>query len=304
MLTMEHNDIKSIDNIILDNEYSRVVVCPELGGALLAYQVRLDGEVRSILRNTPTATKANEGSNYALLPYSNRILNGRFLWRGAQIQLPLNNPPMRHSIHGHGWQNPWDVKEKDKTSVTLSYRHKADSWPFDYSAKQQISIQKHSLLLELSLKNEGYEEMPAGLGFHPYFTRTAKSRVVAKTGKMWAVDEEVMPTELVNPPLDLARKPGLEISNHQLDNVFTDFSGCVNLYWPEWRVKAQVTTSEHCCFMVLFSPEGKNFYCVEPVTHSTDAINRAQCGEKNTGYKVLKPGEELSIFMSITPQCI
>jgi aldose 1-epimerase len=144
--------------------------------------------------------------------------------------------------------------------------------------------------------------MPAGLGLHPYFSLTDRAFVTCSVNKMWAVDEENMPTELVDSAKDLDDSKGLLVKGSHLDNVFTGYAGHTTLYWPEWRAKARISSSKTCQFVVLFSPKDKNFFCVEPVTHCTDAINMANNGVANTGIKYLKPRQKMTISMRISPE--
>jgi aldose 1-epimerase len=56
--------------------------------------------------------------------------------------------------------------------------------------------------------------------------------------------------------------------------------------------------------MVIYSPEGQNYFCFEPVTHCTDAINKATEGVNNTGITYLNPQETLSVSMRISAEVI
>jgi aldose 1-epimerase len=49
----------------------------------------------------------------------------------------------------------------------------------------------------------------------------------------------------------------------------------------------------------VFVPPGRDFLAVEPVTHMTDAFNRAARGERDTGTRWLGPGDARSCTMRI-----
>ena len=57
-------------------------------------------------------------------------------------------------------------------------------------------------------------------------------------------------------------------------------------------------------FIILYTPAGETFFCVEPVSNMNNAFNRAEEGEENTGTVVLKPGDELSAQMRLLVQRI
>ncbi len=62
-----------------------------------------------------------------------------------------------------------------------------------------------------------------------------------------------------------------------------------------------MTASDELGKLVIFTPPGEDFLCVEPVSHDTDAFNRAAAGEADTGMRVLAPGEDLSVYVRFRP---
>lgn len=288
--------------IILTTPSAKVTISPELGGAILAYEAKVHDEFIPILKNSSNASSVLESCSFPLVPFSNRIRNGRFQWQGKEVTLPLNHLPEKHSIHGHGWQQPWKIVEQSNTRLTLQYQHKADEWPFTYTAQQIFVLKDSSLSIELLIMNTSTRDMPAGLGIHPYFSLTDNTRLACNVEQMWAVDNETMPTKLVTPPKEFNSSDGLLVKGSNLDNAFTGFLGKATVYWPEWQAKANITTSSNCQFMVLYSPNNENFFCFEPVSHCTDAINLANNGVKNTGAKTLAPNETMTVAMKITPE--
>jgi aldose 1-epimerase len=44
--------------------------------------------------------------------------------------------------------------------------------------------------------------------------------------------------------------------------------------------------------LIVYTPAGDDFFCVEPVSHMTDAINRMGSVAEH-GLRILMPGEEL-----------
>lgn len=297
-------------SIFLTNNLANVEIAPELGGAILSYNVKLNNQFIAILRNANKAKSVHEACCFPLVPYSNRIRHGKFSWQNNTSTLPLNHPPEKHSLHGHGWQLPWSVLEQTKNSVTLQYHFNASDWPFSYTAQQIYTLEGAALKISLSLINTSNKVMPAGLGLHPYFSLTDKTTIKCLAKQMWAVDDECMPTTLVDAPEALTCGGELLITGSRLDNAFTGFSGEATITWPEWQAQANISTSSNCQFMVIYSPENEltlendNYFCFEPVTHCTDAINLSQQGVKNTGIVALNPNEEISVFMHIYPRTI
>jgi aldose 1-epimerase len=284
------------------------VLCPEIGGSIAGFRSRIDDRVMDWLRPTgPEALARGDPLGLAcfpLVPYSNRIRNGRFVFEGREIRLPRNYGDHPHSIHGHGWQAPWRVGEVAAQAAVLEYHHRADAWPFDYSVRQHVRLDRDGLTVKLELVNRGDAAMPAGLGLHPYFPRTEATRIVAQVSELWRVDAEVMPLTRVRP--EGARDPtrGVFADRVALDNVYTGWDGRATIEWPERGARLEMTAQGPLGFLVLFTPAGEDFLCVEPVSHCTDALNMAAAGAADTGLRVLAPGETLEARVTFTPQAI
>ncbi|MDQ2962100.1 MAG: hypothetical protein M3R31_02905, partial [Pseudomonadota bacterium] len=72
------------------------------------------------------------------------------------------------------------------------------------------------------------------------------------------------------------------------------------LRWPDGGLSAAITGDEACDHLVVFIPAGGDFLAVEPVTHMTDAFNRAAAGQPDTGTRLLAPGTTFSCTMRIS----
>ena len=170
-----------MDLITLRAGGAGLVLAPAAGGAVARYWIDDGNRSMELLRPWTAPGRGDRflAAAFPLVPYSNRIRAGRFSFLGRNVTLPLNRPPERHSIHGHGWQVSWTPLEVGQGEATLEYRHAADSWPWTYLARQRFALGERSLSVELSLTNEGDAVMPAGLGWHPYFVRTPRTTLTA-----------------------------------------------------------------------------------------------------------------------------
>ncbi|HUR88626.1 MAG TPA: aldose 1-epimerase, partial [Ramlibacter sp.] len=138
---------------------------PRLGGCITA----LTHAGKPVLRPAalPLAS-ARQASSYPLVPFSNRIGHATLHWQGTLYPLVRNNGEEPHTIHGVGWQQPWEVLEETSQFAMLSFEHRADaSWPFAFDASQTFRVSPDSLELTLSMTNQSGRSAPAGLGWHP-----------------------------------------------------------------------------------------------------------------------------------------
>ena len=152
---------------------TRLAVAPEVGGSITRYALERSGTTIEWMRPAPPdaiATRSAGGtSSFPMVPFSNRIRDAAFRFRGRTIQLPQNFRPEPHAIHGHAWREPWTVLSRSEAALTLEYRHPADAWPWTYAAQQAFDLTDERLRIRFTVTNEASEPMPVGFGLHPYF---------------------------------------------------------------------------------------------------------------------------------------
>jgi len=292
--------------LTLNSEKVLLEIIPKKGGRISRYCVKNKEKtfelLRPIKRSQPINKDSCEKITFPLIPFSNRIRKGQFSFEGKQINLPLNFPPEIHSIHGHGWEKQWSVIELKKTAAILEYRHFPDEWPFPYLAHQILEINDSNLIITIQIKNTGNSAMPVGLGIHPYFLRTPNSFVIAKTKKMWINDSEKMPLyEETTPEIKLLYD-GLNIDKNILDNIFTGWDHRVKISWPEWKVNLNISAIDPLDYLVIYSPSGEDYFCVEPVSNITNAFNMMDRSKSCHGVKILNPDETIKGKVSFSPE--
>ena len=286
-----------------------LAVSPAAGGSITRYASQHDGTtfewMRPALPEAVQNRSAGGTSSFPLVPFSNRIRNAAFRFRGRVIQLPQNFQPEPHAIHGHGWRAPWGVVDRSETGLTLEYRHPADAWPWSYRAEQTFSLTPDDLTVRFTVTNEASEAMPVGFGLHPYFVRTPRVRVRAAIGRMWRADADFMPAELVAPPPQLTLEgTGLSPDATVLDNNFVGFGGRAVVEWPEWNARLAMTADPIYACLVVYTPDGRDFFCVEPATNCIDGFNLAEDGRTDTGIIVLDPGDTAVGEVTFTPSVV
>jgi aldose 1-epimerase len=261
---------------------------PALGGAI----GRLRHAGHDILRPTaPGAKDPLEAACFPLVPYANRIAGGRFAFEGRQYQLPLNFGDHPHSLHGIGWQSAWQVASCGDDGVVLGHEHAGDAgWPWAYRAEQRLTLAPGALRARLSLTNLAQCPAPAGLGFHPYFPAGASTRLTFTAARLWEVDATILPTIAAAADHLGDWSIGDAVSGDRLiDNSYEGWDGIavVEQVYSRCRMTATGATALH-----LYRPPGLPFFCIEPVDHLPDAINRV-------GMPVLSPGATRTLEMTL-----
>ncbi len=283
-----------------------LTVSPVAGGSITRYASENRGRTFEWMRparpEAVTSRSAGATSSFPMVPFSNRIRDAAFRFRGRTIQLPQNFQPEPHAIHGHGWRAPWAVVHHSDAKLTLEYLHQADAWPWTYRAEQMFDLTQETLTVRFAVTNESSEVMPVGFGFHPYFIRTPRVRLRAAVNRMWRADANSMPVDLVVPPPQLALDAdGLNPDASVLDNNFVGFGGLAKVDWPEWNAGLEIAADPVFSCLVIYTPERQDFFCAEPATNCIDGFNLADQGRPDTGLIVLEAGDTAAGDVTFTP---
>ena len=248
----------------------RLVVAPGRGGSIL----RFDWHEEPLLRPV-CGPEIVDVACFPLVPFSNRIANGRFSLNGREIRLSPNFAGSRpHPLHGFGWQSPWQVLWQTGGALAIEHTHHAGEWPWDYTAQQTFTLGDDGLTIELSVRNDSDDPMPAGLGFHPYFPRTAETRYLGLHRGEWVNSADFLPLELDLRPDPVDWWDGQPVCTRSVDTVYTGRTGPLEIDWPDRNLRVTMACSDELAHTVVLSPAGQDYFCAEPVTNMTDAFNR------------------------------
>ena len=266
---------------------------PQKGGAIAAWRKSNRALLRPASKAFLQRSDPRSAACFPLVPFSNRIADGRFRFRGRTYQLARNFPPEPHAIHGYGWQNPWVVADAGASRAELIFRHAVRGTPLDYRARQILALRDDGLEIALEVTNAGDGAMPAGIGLHPYFIRTDGVTLRASLDHVWLPDEHNIPKRRVPLPAtwDFAR--GLRLAPLDLDHCFGGWDGRAELHWPETDLTLLIEATPPLRHLVVYVPPGQDFFCMEPVSHVNDGFNLLERGVEGTGVRVLAPGETL-----------
>jgi aldose 1-epimerase len=104
-----------------------------------------------------------------LLPWPNRIGDGRYTFDGQEHQLPLSEPARHNAIHGLVRWQPWTVLSRGKDHVELGYElFPQPGYPFRLRLRTRWSVSPRGLRAEHHAENVGPQRAPLGFGVHPY----------------------------------------------------------------------------------------------------------------------------------------
>ncbi|MEP7083337.1 MAG: aldose 1-epimerase [Betaproteobacteria bacterium] len=283
-------------------------VIPQLGGALgwfgPADNVGVDF-VRPASARAWGEQNVRLTSSYPLVPYSNRIGDGRFRFEGVDYSLRPNAAISEHPLHGIGWLRPWTVTSATRERVALSITHACrgaddSEWPWTFAATQTIALSDTALQITLSITNHDSRAMPAGIGMHPFFPKSPRMRLQTSCAGVWLNDARMLPRARSAVPAEWNFGTEREVADLTVDNCFAGWGRSALLTWPERQWALRLEASEAFGHLIVFTSPGRDSVAIEPVSHANNAVNLAATRD-DTGLVVLALGATLSGSFTMTP---
>jgi len=281
------------------NDGLRMRIAPEVGASLLDLSLERGGAFTPLLRRAPEPlSRSSDAASFLLVPYSNRLRDGRFRFEGRTYEL---HHPKADAIHGDVRDRPWEITHCYDHGCTLAFDSRAFGdihFPFPFAATVAYRLENGAFSSELRLVNTGATRMPAGLGFHPYFNRAlggSNEAVLLKLAVRGVYPgSPELPALPIGPPVPL--QPEQDFSKLRplavvLDHCFAGWDGHAEISWPDSRVGIVMEASAQLRHVIVYSPDGKPFFALEPVSHVNDGFNLFASGQSGTGVVVLEPGE-------------
>lgn len=106
-----------------------------------------------------------------LLPWPNRIRDGRWTWEGEELQLEVASPASPNAQHGLVTWQPWTVLAATGGTATVGTTVlPRPGYPFRLAAAIDHVLTADRLTTTLRVRNDGDRRAPFGAGFHPYFS--------------------------------------------------------------------------------------------------------------------------------------
>ena len=245
-----------------------------------------------------------KSSGTVLVPWPNRIRDGRYRFDGSQLQLPLSEPATGNAVHGLVRWVRWTAIDRQPAAVSLAYDLVPQpGYPFELRLELRYALDPIAgLSVRLAASNTGRQPAPFGVGFHPYLDLAEHELDTAQlqlpAGTVLVTDDQQIPIghqPVAGTSFDFQRlRP---IGEVRLDHGFTDLSGnaavlqaadrTVRLHWQPAFTHLQVFTPP------VITP-GRHAVAIEPMSCAADAFN------SGAGLVRLEPGGSWSGGWGIT----
>jgi aldose 1-epimerase len=272
-------------------------VVTEVGATLRSYSV--DGV--NVVRGFGEHESPRGGQGQNLLPWPNRIRDGKYTFAGKSQQLWLSEPARHNASHGLVRYVPWVLVDRTPDSVTNRVRvFPQPGWPGWLEATVTHAVSTEGLTVTMSATNIGDGDVPFGYAAHPYLTVGEETVDDVDVRVPAAAYLEVDPDRLL--PIrvapvdgtDLDLRDGTTLGSRNLDSALTDLARDAD---GRWRVTltrgdrtAELWGDESMAWVQVFTggPYRDRSVAVEPMTCGPDAYNE---GPTHDDLIVLAPGD-------------
>jgi aldose 1-epimerase len=235
----------------------------------------------------------------------NRVRDSRFTFDGRTFQFKPNE--RSNFIHGlvnrAEWKSDPPVMRSDglslKTYIDFDRNFPNFSlFPILNRLTMTYTLATDGILMSFAVENRDGRPIPFGFGLHPYF------RILGDRGQTYVrvpaerhmEAEGLLPTgklqSLEGTPFDLRQPTSLE--NLKLDDVYWGMvpEKPAGYEVRDRGIRVTLEASELFTHAVVYTPQGRPYFCIENQTCSTDAHNLHGKGfEREAHLIVLKPGE-------------
>ncbi len=301
--------------VTIEAQAERAVIAPEAGFQCRSYRV---GSLDIVAGpNDPEADwKAHpfRSGIPILFPWPGRIRDGRFSYRGREIQLPINDPSHNCAIHGLVYNRTFKVTRRGPYFVAARLDSRTDAdlsalWPFPFVLDLDYEV-GNGLRLHAALENVGDSPMPFAIGAHPYFhapldprgTRAAM-QVQGDIDRHWQLDARLLPNGAMNEPngrIDVCNP--ITLGDGTFDDAYSldpkRGERAARLIDPQLKMALEVRAAPIFRTLVVYAPPSPNVVALEPYTSGPDAFNLAAKGV-DAGMLELQPGARFEASFEI-----
>jgi aldose 1-epimerase len=236
-------------------------VIVEVGGGIRAYEV---GGV-AVLDGYAVDERCTFARGLPLIPWPNRLHQGRYTWDGKQYQTPINEVEKDNALHGYTrWLN-WQVTAAGPETAVASLRlHPQDGYPFILDLSITYALGPDGLSVTNRARNVGTVACPYAHGAHPYITAGTETidqaTLTARVSTFLPTDANQIPTGRT--PVagtDFDFQSGRTLGDVHIDHAFTDLTrdadglATITLASPDTHRRVAVWLDESYPYVMLFT---------------------------------------------------
>ncbi len=152
--------------VVLERGRTRAVVV-EVGGGLR--ELTVGGA--QVLDGYPETEMCSDARGLPLVPWPNRLADGRWRFDGLSGELPEDEPAHGCALHGLARHLSWTASERTAARVVMSVViWPRRQWPFTLAVSVEYALTDDGIAVTTRVRNEGAQPAPWACGQHPYLT--------------------------------------------------------------------------------------------------------------------------------------
>jgi len=277
-------------------DQSAVVV--EVGAGLRSYTVA----GREILDGYGVDQLCTGGRGQPLIPWPNRVRDGRYEWNGKPLQLDITEPARNNALHGLVNWRSWTAAQRTPSRVAMTHLlHPTPGYPFELELEIDYELGDDGLTVTATTLNASDERCPYGIGWHPYiappgleFINDCELTLPAASYQL--ADERLIPTgnaSVEGTQFDFrrSRRFGDIVLDHCLLDLERDQDELARMVVAGPVGSTTLWADANYPYLMVFSgdalapPERRRGIAIEPMTCAPNAFVSGE------GLIVLEPGQ-------------
>jgi aldose 1-epimerase len=150
----------------ITHDQQRAVVVA-VGGGLRCY----DAGGAPVLDGYDVDAMADGARAQTLVPWPNRVRDGKWTWQGEPMQLALTEPEQNTAIHGLVRWAPFHLVEHSTSHVAVScMSYPQPGYPWALHVRNDMTLDDDGMTVRTSITNASDSPAPVAAGSHPYIT--------------------------------------------------------------------------------------------------------------------------------------
>ncbi len=250
------------------------------------------------------------GCGIVLVPWPNRVRDGRWTHDGQTLQLDITEPRLGNALHGLLRNTPYQLVERTGDSLTLRAQvFPQNGYPFQLDSKVRYALVPGGMRVTHTVRNVGSACAPVAVGAHPFLAigdvRTDMLTLTVSADHHIDVDDRLNPvgvTPVQDTEWDL--REGRLVETLDLDDAWSGLTTGEggSTHWlsaPDGRTVSLWADDQFGYVQVFITREFPRrgelitAVAIEPMTAPADAFNSGE------GLRWIPPGDRWSMSWAI-----
>lgn len=244
-------------------------------------------------------------SGVVLVPWPNRVRDGRWDDEGTERQLAITEPKFGNASHGLLRFTAYEVTEGASSATLRTSVVPQTGYPYLLETSVTYTLRVDGIDVEHVITNQSATPAPVAVGSHPFLTigDVAEEDLVLRVSAGTAIETDERMLPVGTSPIDAAVRRGVRLGDVSLDTGFIDLERDADglarhsLTAPDGR-RLTLWQGEGYEVVQVFTtdkyPGRPLAVAMEPMTAPADAFN------SGTGLRRLAPGETWTLHWGIT----